>query len=299
MTVVDARFVGKYFPEKRFPISEAYWETDALVADIGARFGISANQIARNAGPAFLKDIACRECGSPLIDKSRSDAIKRVCDLQSSYGNSKRKTEAMTCDQCLRQSRERRKIEQWGKYRADRPTIDAAAMIARRNELTSMPYDQYLRTPEWKEKRSGALKRAGYACQVCSSNEKLHVHHRTYLRRGSELDADLTVLCEKCHSLFHEKSKLAGIVPKPKVSKSNKRKLSKKQRRAAAKAVGWVREIAAAKFSPHEDRAHKDSKLGTFGPASDVRIIDPSAYPSLDDTLQTDALTAQYRETLQ
>lgn len=46
----------------------------------------------------------------------------------------------------------------------------------------------------------------------------------------------------------------------------------------AAKAVGWVRTVAAAKFDPVEKRAYRDHKLGTFGAASEVRKIDPAQY---------------------
>ncbi len=46
----------------------------------------------------------------------------------------------------------------------------------------------------------------------------------------------------------------------------------------AAKAVGWVRTVAAAKFDPVAKRAYRDQKLGTFGAASEVRKIDPAQY---------------------
>ena len=46
----------------------------------------------------------------------------------------------------------------------------------------------------------------------------------------------------------------------------------------AAKAVGWVRTVAAAKFDPAAKRAYRDHKLGTFGAASEVRKIDPAQY---------------------
>jgi 5-methylcytosine-specific restriction endonuclease McrA len=75
----------------------------------------------------------------------------------------------------------------------------------REHELATMPYGEYLQTPEWRERRDQALDRAGYRCQVCNSGRNLHVHHRTYERRGRELPGDLTVLCSGCHSLFHGK----------------------------------------------------------------------------------------------
>jgi hypothetical protein len=68
-----------------------------------------------------------------------------------------------------------------------------------------MDYQEYLNTPEWRAKREWALERAGRRCQVCNSAGQLHVHHRTYENLGHELPADLTVLCEGCHGLYHGK----------------------------------------------------------------------------------------------
>ncbi|WP_455918778.1 hypothetical protein [Ensifer canadensis] len=68
-------------------------------------------------------------------------------------------------------------------------------------------------------------------------------------------------------------------------SKKTRRKEKRQQERAdhkmkvnAAKAVGWVRSVAAAKFDPAGERAYRDQKLGTFGPASEVRHIDVAQY---------------------
>lgn len=46
----------------------------------------------------------------------------------------------------------------------------------------------------------------------------------------------------------------------------------------AAKAPGWVRGVASAKFDPVGQRAYRDHKLGTFGAASEVKRIDPAEY---------------------
>jgi 5-methylcytosine-specific restriction endonuclease McrA len=73
-----------------------------------------------------------------------------------------------------------------------------------------MSYREYLQTDHWRETRQRALKRAGFSCQVCSAKGELHVHHRTYVRRGHELDSDLIVLCAGCHEIFHANGKLAG-----------------------------------------------------------------------------------------
>lgn len=71
--------------------------------------------------------------------------------------------------------------------------------------------DVYLRSDHWRETRLRALEAAGNRCQVCNSDRRLDVHHRTYERLGREAPGDLTVLCRGCHELYHgSKHKLAG-----------------------------------------------------------------------------------------
>ena len=66
-------------------------------------------------------------------------------------------------------------------------------------------YHEYIKSDEWKIRRSMALADARFRCRLCNSKEKtLHVHHRTYENLGNETLADLTVLCEVCHSKFHD-----------------------------------------------------------------------------------------------
>jgi ribosome-binding protein aMBF1 (putative translation factor) len=73
---------------------------------------------------------------------------------------------------------------------------------------TQLPYSEYLKTEGWKTRRTAAIKRAGHACQVCKSPERLEVHHNTYERLGHELAADLIVLCRNCHQTFHDNGEL-------------------------------------------------------------------------------------------
>jgi 5-methylcytosine-specific restriction endonuclease McrA len=67
-------------------------------------------------------------------------------------------------------------------------------------------YEAYLRSPEWRARARQALCRAGYRCQVCGNRGPLDVHHRTYRRVGREWPEDLTVLCHRCHELFHRQA---------------------------------------------------------------------------------------------
>lgn len=63
-------------------------------------------------------------------------------------------------------------------------------------------YPSYLRTEHWKRFRKIIRKRGG--CQVCSSSEKLEVHHLTYQFLGKELPKHVKLLCSECHSESHD-----------------------------------------------------------------------------------------------
>lgn len=78
------------------------------------------------------------------------------------------------------------------------------ATAMRLQELRTMPYREYLQTPEWDERASQTYCRFGGRCALCNAAGDLEAHHRTYERRGHEESSDLTALCPTCHGLFHE-----------------------------------------------------------------------------------------------
>ena len=68
-------------------------------------------------------------------------------------------------------------------------------------------YEDFLLTPYWKAIAEKTKQMAGYKCQLCNSNKNLATHHKTYEHHGYELfhmKDDLIVLCNKCHSKFHD-----------------------------------------------------------------------------------------------
>jgi 5-methylcytosine-specific restriction endonuclease McrA len=83
------------------------------------------------------------------------------------------------------------------------PSGDFEATTRRPHELKAVPYDAYLRSPEWQRKRRHALERADHRCEACGNREQLDVHHMTYENRGQELPSDLVVFCRSCHDQWH------------------------------------------------------------------------------------------------
>ena len=87
---------------------------------------------------------------------------------------------------------------------------------------TTLVYEEYIKSREWREKAEEAKARAGNRCQVCyrsRSEVQLDAHHRTYSRLGKELPEDITVLCRECHQLYAD-AKKAPAPPAPKLSEN-------------------------------------------------------------------------------
>lgn len=91
-------------------------------------------------------------------------------------------------------------------------------------------YNDYLQSPEWKQKRQEALARAEGRCQLCNSNKNLEVHHRKYSLWGTEPVTDLTVLCSSCHYQF-EKQKRRKEKPHQKQTTKHAKKLKRRRER--------------------------------------------------------------------
>lgn len=71
-------------------------------------------------------------------------------------------------------------------------------------QLKTMDYKEYIQTEHWQHFRSEALKHFNTTCQLCgATNERLDVHHKTYINRGRETFNDVILLCRHCHDLYH------------------------------------------------------------------------------------------------
>jgi len=77
--------------------------------------------------------------------------------------------------------------------------------------IAKLNYKEFLQTPFW-EIITDFLKgyQRGESCQICNSNENLHVHHKTYENHGKSEGLkmynlrDLIVVCADCHKMIHD-----------------------------------------------------------------------------------------------
>lgn len=96
-------------------------------------------------------------------------------------------------DNLDKQWRERKSTEYQETFQALAPSLVAE-------------YEAYLRSAAWGERRKAVLARASFRCELCQKADATQVHHRTYIRLGSELLTDLLAVCENCHEVLHAPS---------------------------------------------------------------------------------------------
>lgn len=172
-------------------IAEIYWRFESVpVSALGP-----VPEVQRIAREHSYWSWRCTRCGTEVFVTSRAD-LKERQKKDKQHGPF-----YWLCGSCQEAAHDGMRTG-WQTAQAERQHRD--------DELRTMPYKQYLLTSEWQERRKAALKRAGYSCQVCNRRRTLHVHHRTYERRGVELARDLIALCDECHALYHGKGLLAS-----------------------------------------------------------------------------------------
>lgn len=191
--------VGQAVPQtaREAVLNEIYWRWPELTAtQIAEAFGYRKSELRRLIKPYYSEEHPCLVCGAPLRITSRSKMveIERVYKAKEKGGRSY--DWHARCERCEAERKEAREAE-W--------QASSHWYLQRQDELRTMPYQEYLQTPEWQARRQRHLRSAGYRCQLCNAGDRsLHVHHRTYERRGNERWADLLVLCSDCHAKHHD-----------------------------------------------------------------------------------------------
>lgn len=168
-----------YLLYKQYPMTPI-----SLIFDVGAQ------KLPKILPEAYIP-LTCQECGKPYAHQ-----IKNRFTLQNLNSRKSMSWWRKICPEC------RETLEREAK---EKSVAEKKQKAETRKWLSTMPYNEYLKTKHWKWIRGEKLKHAGYRCQMCNRKDvSLHVHHRTYERRGYEDFSDLIVLCADCHAKFHE-----------------------------------------------------------------------------------------------
>lgn len=81
-----------------------------------------------------------------------------------------------------------------------------AAQYKQEHSEWLIEHDAYLKSREWREKRSLVMKRAGAMCEGCGTNRATQVHHRTYDHWKKEFLWELVAICDECHDRVHDEN---------------------------------------------------------------------------------------------
>lgn len=190
------------YEERIEAASYLYWSLPEISATAIAEglLGISVYKL-KELASFTLDTVRCDRCHELIELCSRTQLQKALKDKRRK-GSRYAEGYNLLCDNCRSEVFQERH-EEWEQQYTRKQT--------RLFELKTMPYTEYLQTPEWQQRRKQHLKSIGYSCQVCNAKEVLlDVHHRTYERRGDEHFKDLIALCRECHGLFHMSGKLSS-----------------------------------------------------------------------------------------
>ena len=186
---IDDEFVKYIYWNKFFPI-------DALKKYY---FGRGKNKNSwRKIITSLSTKIRCSSCNNNF----QADVLRGSAKDDNYKIRSRQCPECISKEKIVKEENQKRREEKWRQERNQKQ--------AHIEQLKYMPYSEYLQTEHWQEVRKYCLKKAGYRCQLCHSNRKLNVHHKTYEHRGEEDQGwnwknDLIVLCQSCHEKFHAK----------------------------------------------------------------------------------------------
>jgi 5-methylcytosine-specific restriction endonuclease McrA len=76
-------------------------------------------------------------------------------------------------------------------------------------------HSDYLRSPQWRQKRAAVLRRDGYICQACLEKQATQVHHLNYDHWGHEPLFDLVSSCKECHDRITEMDRKSRVGDRP------------------------------------------------------------------------------------
>lgn len=102
-------------------------------------------------------------------------------------------------DSVIRRPEQERRSKEWKEKRAE--------LERQRLENNARWWDwytQYLKTPEWSQRRSKVIERAKGICEGCLSARATQVHHVSYEHVGDELLWELRAICDACHERCHK-----------------------------------------------------------------------------------------------
>jgi hypothetical protein len=98
---------------------------------------------------------------------------------------------------------ERRRLGEYREWRVQQDGVVAFGRDTAPGPNFWEKYNEYLNSPEWREKRELVLRRANGICEGCGKVNATQVHHLNYAHVGREMLFELVAVCDACHEIIH------------------------------------------------------------------------------------------------
>jgi 5-methylcytosine-specific restriction endonuclease McrA len=151
----------------------------------------------KNSNGIFMLNKQCYLCGFLETKQLPHYRVDKMSDVN-------------TVDDELIYRREKLEDEEWEKEREKKRLEYEESKPERQKEWErlqkedAIKYEEYLKSPEWREKRDFIFRRDNGICVLCNGVGK-DVHHISYKRKYNEDHRDLILLCKACHAFVHDR----------------------------------------------------------------------------------------------
>lgn len=134
-----------------------------------------------NAAGHFMYREQCLDCGRAASQQIRREKVAAIWSVRE-------------WDEQL----EQRGDEEQKQY-YERQRIAYLCKSAAERDEWFRQHNEYLRSPQWRNKRDRVLKRDNHTCQACLLRPATQVHHKTYEHWRNEPLFELESICDVCH----------------------------------------------------------------------------------------------------
>lgn len=155
------------------------------------------------------KKIYCDECALKIQEEQRRAQERRIAEQEKDEQTIIRRTNDYINNY----------LSPYATWSDIFTSYERTQLILNRNDIDyqkvsdyikQMPYKDFLQTLYWKTISAYKKYISNYKCAICGSKNHIATHHKTYERHGEEhlstvINNDLIVLCQDCHSKFHDK----------------------------------------------------------------------------------------------
>lgn len=169
MKIKVAPFAKIAIPKRNSAVARAYWQSDYTIESITHLFNMkSGKAVKKEAGPATLKGIRCKDCDHDIECTSREKAIQTIKE----FDTRSRFRGGVQCSECFNQERQRKHDEWCARQRVAAgiaPKTEPKKVVKVGRTPTAADKKELYESWEWRELRLKTIQKHGRVCLCCGN----------------------------------------------------------------------------------------------------------------------------------